>query len=155
MNSCLKIFLYIIESIFYPLLGLLLSILIGLTTGLVFLLYGIATSILIPFVPFFFICCLCGENGMIISKIFFYIALSSLVCIFLSIFFLLGGILISLCELFKNYYFLLIGKINPNNKFKKNYNLLLSFTFTYVSKIIENLNGFKESIIKKSTPQKF
>jgi len=150
----LKVFLIIIHLIFYPIIGLLLSLFISLATGLVFLLYGLAFVILIPFSPFYVICCLCGENGVIIAKIFLYLAMSSLVMILISPFILLGGLLISLCDFFKNYFFIVTQRISPNNKFRKNNRILLSLTLWYVSKIIGLLNKFKDKLVKKSTLNK-
>jgi len=126
----------------------------SMAISLTFLFYGIATSILIPFCPFFILCCLCGQNGILIAKINFYLVLSSLIILLLTPFIFLGGLLNSLCEFFKNYYFIAIQRISPTNKFKKNYRLLLSLTNGSVSRIIDYLSKLKQKLIKKSGPQK-
>ncbi len=154
LNIYLKIFLFIIEIIVYPIFGLLSSIFISISCSFIFLFFGVITAFFLPFIPFFFICCLCGENGIIAAKIFLFVSISSLISILVSPFIIVGGFIISILEIFKNYYFFFICKIIPSNKFQKNYNLLLSFTYAYIFKIIEILIRMKDHLIKKSTAKK-
>lgn len=153
MNMTLKLFMIILHILFYPIIGLLVSLFITVSTALIFILYSIITFILVPFIPFFIICCLCGENGIIIAKVFFYFAISSLIVIVISPFILIGGIFISLSEFFKDYYFIAIQRINPNNKFRKNYLLLLSLTYGYINRVGTSLSRLKEKLIKKTNAQ--
>jgi len=82
-----------------------------------------------------------------LSKICLFLGFSSLLHLIAFNLVLIIGIFIILGEFLKNYFFIFILKIHPNNKFKKNLSLLMLFTFWFYGKIIDFLLDIKEKLI--------
>jgi hypothetical protein len=149
--SIIKIFLIFFYFIFLPPFGLILSFLTFFIISIIFFLFCLITILLFPFFPFYFLFCLCSQNGIMLSKICLFLAFSSLLHLLIFILISIIGIIISILEFLKNYFFILTFKINPYKKFKENICLLMLFTFWFYYKMIDFLLNIRINLISKIT----
>lgn len=121
INPFVVFLCYIGELIFYPIIMLILYLIFSVIQGIIFVVVGALMAILIPFFPFYLICCCCGQNGMALGSLLCGLSALSVIIIVAGALSIAFSPLVALWQFFYVFYLIFTGKVSPYYSFDNNW----------------------------------
>lgn len=143
LNCFLLVLFYIGEVLFYPPIMLVYYLLVLILSCIVMIVLGALMIVLLPFFPFYLICCAC-EKGRPIASILCSLSALGIVLIITSALYLAFSPLIAVGYFFWTYVLIFSGKVNPRNSMAENWSVMtvyLNRNKEYVLKVYEERKG--------------
>jgi len=153
LNCFIAAIFYISEVLFYPPIILIYYLLALLFSSVIATIIGALLCVLIPFFPFFLICCFC-QNGRPIASMLCGLSLMGVLLIVIGALYLAFSPIVAVIYFFWTYVLIFTGKVSPYFTMGNNWTTMtiyLNKNKDYVMKMYDEKKGNFSPNTKPST----